>query len=167
MDAESVNWAWRGHSSKLICYACLFKSGARELASRLKTEELKSLRPALVGLGGRTVEFGLAQLCSSSGKQVKHLFSAPQTPLPEDGAGGAVTQEMWELGSDQTVLGNFISERQPDIESVTSRKRWRLLGKGGLVSHRSLHNGAIATEVAALSLLGEGAGPCLHLSLVL
>lgn len=39
-------------------------------------------------------------------------------------------------GSDQAELGNFISERQPGIEAVTSGKRWRMSGRR-LVSLRS------------------------------
>lgn len=39
----------------------------------------------------------------------------------------------WMLGrdSDQAELGNFTLERQPDVEAVTSRKRWGPLGEEG------------------------------------
>lgn len=50
------------------------------------------------------------------------------------------------LGSDQTELGNFISERPPGIEAVTSGQRWRMSGRR-LVSLRS-HR----LKVAGLSL---------------
>lgn len=50
------------------------------------------------------------------------------------------------LGSDQTELGNFISERPLGIKAVTSWQRWRMSGRR-LVSLRS-HR----LKVAGLSL---------------
>lgn len=58
MDSEAVSWAWRGLSSRLICYICLFRSGARELIFRLRLVELKLLRPALVDGVGRPCSLG-------------------------------------------------------------------------------------------------------------
>lgn len=52
--------------------------------------------------------------------------------------------------SDQEELSNFISERQPDIEAVTSGRRWGLSGEGGLVRLRIPHIGATGTKVAGL-----------------
>lgn len=81
--------------------------------------------------------FGLTQQCSSSGREASTPSSALQTLIVEDPSptlpdevatmhygGRGSAHWMWGRDSDQAELGNFTSERQPDMEAVTSRKRW-------------------------------------------
>lgn len=70
MDSEAVSWAWRGLSSRLIHCICFFRSGARELTSRLSLVKLKLPRPALVDDVGGPCRLGSPSSVAAAGNML-------------------------------------------------------------------------------------------------